>query len=104
MQFNISNPGIIVSLLNDSVKPIFLLGAGASKQSGVKLVNEIVEEAAKWAYCRDNGYKVDDPRITMSDWKKWLTQFPWYTEDYGTLYPIIVEELLNPRQTRKDFF
>jgi hypothetical protein len=104
MHFNISNPGIIVSLLNDSVKPIFLLGAGASKQSGVKLVNEIVEEAAKWAYCKDHGYRIDDPRITMSDWKKWLTQFPWYTEDYGTLYPIIVEELLNPRQTRKDFF
>lgn len=47
MHFSITNPGIIVSLLNDSVKPIFLLGAGASKQSGVKLVNEIVEEAAR---------------------------------------------------------
>lgn len=104
MHFNVSNPGIIVTLLNDSVKPIFLLGAGASKQSGVKLVHEIVEEAAKWAFCRENGFRTDDPRITMSDWKAWLQKFEWYTEDYGSLYPIIVEELLNPRQARKDFF
>lgn len=99
-----SQPGIIVSLLNDPVKPILLLGAGASKQSGIKLVTEIVEEAAKWAYCRDHGISFDDPRLTMSDWKKWLTQFPWYTEDYSILYPTIVEELLHPRQARKDFF
>lgn len=102
--YKVVQPGIIVSLLNDSVKPIFLLGAGASKQSGVKLVNEIVEEVAKWAYCKSNGISLDDPRLTMSDWKKWVIKFPWYIEDYGQLYPKIVEELLNPRQTRKDFF
>lgn len=104
MTYNISNPGVIVSILNESVKPIFFLGAGASKQSGVKLVNEIVEEAAKWAYCREFGYEMDDPRITMSDWKTWLRNFQWYQEDYGKLYPVIVEELLKPRQARKDFF
>jgi predicted HTH transcriptional regulator len=100
----IGQPGTLVSLLNDGVKPIFLLGAGASKQSGIKLVVEIIEEAAKWAYCKENGISMDDPRLTMSDWKKWLTQFDWYTDDYSILYPIIVEHLLNPRQARKDFF
>jgi len=85
----IAQPGSIVSLLNKSVKPICFLGAGASKQSGVKLVVEIVEEAAKWAYCDANGISIDDPRLTMSDWKKWLTKFSWYTDDYSLLYPII---------------
>ncbi len=99
-----AQPGEIVSLLNEPVKPIFLLGAGASKQSGVKLVAEIVEEAAKWAYCKTSGISVDDPRVTMSDWKKWLTSFPWYIEDSNALYPIIIEQLLTPRQYRKDFF
>lgn len=102
--YKVTQPGVIVSLLNDSVKPIFLLGAGASKQSGIKLVTEIVEEVAKWAYCKSYGISIDDPRLTMSDWKKWVIKFPWYTEDYGLLYPKIVEELLNPRQSRKDFF
>ncbi|MBN8786655.1 MAG: hypothetical protein J0I84_06160 [Terrimonas sp.] len=106
--FKIGQPGQIVTLLKDGikngVKPIFFLGAGASKQSGVKLVVEIVEEAAKWAYCRDHGISIDDPRLTMSDWKSWLVKFPWYTEDYSTLYPIIIENLLIPRQARKDFF
>ncbi len=102
--FKISEPGIIISLLKEGIKPILLLGAGASKQSGIKLVHEIVEEVAKWAYCRENGIDFNDPRLTMSDWKKWLTSFPWYTEDYGELYPKIIEELLNPRQARKDFF
>lgn len=103
--FKVGQAGSIVSLfLSQGIKPIFLLGAGASKQSGIKLVAEIVEEVAKWAYCRDNGISPDDPRLTMSDWKKWLTKFPWYTEDYGVLYPIIIEELLIPRQARKDFF
>jgi predicted HTH transcriptional regulator/NAD-dependent SIR2 family protein deacetylase len=102
--YRTAQPGIIVSLLNSSVKPLILLGAGASKQSGIRLVTEIVEEIAKWAYCNDNGISIDDPRLTMSDWKKWVAKFNWYTEDYSTLYPIIVEELLNPRQKRKDFF
>ncbi len=80
------------------------MGAGASKQSGVKLVVEIVEEAAKWAYCNQHGLDFNDPRVTMSDWNKWLRSFPWFTEDYSVLYPIIIDKLLNPRQNRKDFF
>ena len=91
-------------MLHDGAKPIFLLGAGASKQSGIKLVVEIIEEAAKWAYCKQNGIPLEDPRLTMSDWKTWLRRFEWYTEDYSALYPIIIENLLNPRQARKDFF
>jgi len=100
----IGSPGAIVSLLHDGAKPIFLLGAGASKQSGIKLVVEIIEEAAKWAYCKQNGIPLEDPRLTMSDWKTWLRKFEWYTEDYSALYPVIIENLLNPRQARKDFF
>jgi hypothetical protein len=83
--YKTAQPGVLVSLLKDGSKPIILLGAGASKQSGIKLASEIVEEVAKWAYCRDNGLDINDPRLTMSDWKKWLTNFPWYTDDYGVL-------------------
>ncbi|MBI1224740.1 MAG: hypothetical protein GC192_05850 [Bacteroidetes bacterium] len=99
-----SQPGAIVSLINDRKKPIFFLGAGASKQSGIKLASEIVEEAAKWKYCIQQGMDMNDPRLTMSDWKKWLQTFPWYTEDYSTIYPRIVEEFLHPVQAKKDFF
>lgn len=102
--FKITQPGVLVSLLNDAVKPVILLGAGASKQSGIKLVVEIVEEIAKWAYCDQNGFKLDDPRVTLSDWTKWLKQFQWYTDNYSDLYPIIIDQLLNPSQKRRDFF
>lgn len=102
--FKIAEPGVIVSLLNDSVKPTIFLGAGASKQSGIKLVVEIVEEIAKWAYCDQHGFKLDDPRVTLSDWTKWLKQFSWYNENYSELYPIIIDQLLNPTQKRRNFF
>lgn len=68
------------------------------------MVVEIVEEAAKWAYCNQHGLDFNDPRVTMSDWNKWLRNFPWFTEDYSVLYPVIIDKLLNPRQNRKDFF
>lgn len=67
--YKTAQPGVIVSLLNDSVKPIFLLGAGASKQSGVKLVTEIVEEAAKWAFCKETGISIVDPGCDGELWE-----------------------------------
>jgi hypothetical protein len=100
----IAQPRVIVSLLNDTVKPTLFLGAGASKQSGIKLVTEIVEEIAKWAYCDQHGLKPDDPRVTLSDWTKWLKEFQWYNENYSDLYPIIIDQLLIPSQKRRDFF
>lgn len=96
--------GTIFSLLTDAVKPTFFLGAGASKQSGVKLVVEIVDEIAKWAYCNQHGFKLDDPSVTLVDWTKWLKTFSWYTPEYSDLYPIIIDQLLNPSQKRRDFF
>lgn len=99
-----AQPGNILSLLQDGSKPILLLGAGASKQSGIKLVAELVEEIAKWGYCQANGISILDPRLTQSDWRKWLEKFTWYSDDFNSLYPTIVDQILTPRQARKDFF
>jgi NAD-dependent SIR2 family protein deacetylase len=104
MDFQFTKQSILLSLLNAVVKPVFLLGAGASKQSGVMLASEMVEEIAKWGYCNSQGMKVTDPRLTISDWKKWVKNFPWFIEDYNELYPKIVDELLRPQIDRRDFF
>lgn len=87
-------------------KPTLLLGAGASKKSGIPLSGEIVEIAARWAFCRDNGHHPDDPSVVRSDWLAWLHAKPWYRPAAGPAdnYSAAVENLLQPRQARKDFF
>lgn len=105
MKFRVAEQSILVSLLQEQkVKPVFLLGAGASKQSGVKLASEMVDEIAKHAYCKEHGYDSNDQRITASDWQRWVSAFPWYQNDYNALYPIIVDELLRPSRFKKEFF
>ena len=104
MNFRVEEQSILVSLLQSSVKPVFLLGAGASKQSGVVLASEMVEEIAKWGYCNSQGLSINDPRLTLSDWKKWVSQFSWYSEDYNELYPRIIDEVLRPQVVRREFF
>lgn len=104
MTFETVEQSILVSLLEATVKPVLLLGAGASKQSGVMLASEMVEEIAKTAYCKFKGMRENDPRVTMSDWKKWLSNHAWYDEDYNKLYPIIIEKLLKPKQFKRNFF
>lgn len=100
----VGTAGTVVSLLKSHTNPVLLLGAGSSKQSGIKLVSEIVEEVAKWGYCESNALSVDDPRLTMSDWRTWVKKFDWYCDNPSELYPIIIEKLLNPKQKRKEFF
>ena len=87
-------------------KPILLLGAGASVKSGIPTSDELVERAARWAYCDHHGYHSDDPTIKRSDWLRWLTAHAWYNNDTSTAenYSATVEHLLQPRQARKDFF
>lgn len=93
-------------LSNYSTKPILLLGAGASKKSGVPVSSEIVEMATRWAYCRDNGLPEESPTVTRSDWYPWLEQQPWYDreKELSDQYPDVVNHLLRPREDRKRFF
>lgn len=107
MHLNVNNAGIVATLLKDTPKPIFLLGAGASVTSGIPLAGDIVSKASKWAYARQNGKDPDDPRITRSDWFPWLRDTQaWFREDVsmGELFPHAVENLLQPQKARKQFW
>ncbi|MDP9411658.1 MAG: helix-turn-helix domain-containing protein [Actinomycetota bacterium] len=66
---------------------------------------ELVEIAARWAYCRSHGRSVDDPTVVQSDWLPWLHAHPWYRTDLGPAdnYSATVEHLLQPRENRKEF-
>jgi hypothetical protein len=86
--------------------PVLLLGAGASVKSGVPLASHMVSMAAKWAYCEEHGRSFDDPSVTLSDWKPWLSGQAWYRADVAMeeQYPQAIERLLRPRETRRAFF
>ena len=98
--------GRLRSLFVRGPDPIFLLGAGASVKSGIPLAHDMVEKIAKWGYCLDNGLNPEDPSLRRSDWYPWLKGQKWYREDgeQADNYPDAVENILQPRQTRKDFF
>ena len=66
----------------------------------------MVEKMARWEYCLANGLDPEDPRPRRSDWYPWLKMQKWYREDkeQADNYPDAVENILQPRQTRKDFF
>ena len=98
--------GRLCSLFVRGPDPIFLLGAGASVKSGIPLAHDLVEKIAKWGYCLDNGLDPEDLSVRRSDWYPWLKMQKWYREDgeQADNYPDAVENILQPRQTRKDFF
>lgn len=94
------------SVLTEKPQPILLLGAGASVKSGIPLAEELVEKIAKWGYCNENGYPLADPRIRRSDWYPWLRNQRWYREERGLIahYPYVVDNILQPRETKRKFF
>src|SRR6185369_649689 len=96
----------ITGLFNGAVRPIFLLGAGASVRSGVPLAAQLLESISKFAFCKTTARAVDDPTLMRSDWMRWLEQQDWYRRDAppADLYPIAVENLLQPKVFRKEFF
>ena len=106
MALQAANIGRLRSLFGHGPDPIFLLGAGASVKSGIPLAHDMVEQIAKWGYCLDNGLDPEDPSLRRSDWYPWLKMQKWYREDreQADNYPEAVEKILQPRQTRKDFF
>src|SRR5580704_4327095 len=86
--------------------PIILLGAGASLKSGIPLSGQVVEIAAKWAYCQNQGFHLEDPSVRRSDWLKWLERHSWYdgSQSAEDNYSVALEKLLQPREDRKQFF
>ena len=98
--------GRLYSVLVGQPTPVLLLGAGASVRSGIPLAADMVEQAARWAYAREHGKAPEDPRLLRSDWFPWLKANPWYdlAGSVADNYPDAIENLLQPRQARADFF
>jgi NAD-dependent SIR2 family protein deacetylase len=106
MKMQHSPIGKLYRLLTAEPAPVLLLGAGASVKSGVPLAGQMVERAARWAYANAHGRSPDDPRLLRSDWMPWLEEQAWYKKEAPPYdnYPAAVENLLQPRQARADFF
>jgi len=104
----IHQPDCLDRILRGDQPPdaVLLLGAGASVKSGVPLAGQMVSMAAKWAFCGEHGLSFDDPSITLSDWKPWLTQQSWFdaTKPLEDHYPQSIQRLLHPRESRRAFF
>jgi len=97
---------LTVVVPDDAPDPILLLGAGASAKSGIPTAGDLAGMAAKWAYCERHNCSRQDPRITRSDWLPWLQEQPWFDElaPMAAMYPRVVEQLLQPRENRREFF
>jgi hypothetical protein len=98
----------IKGLLTDErePRPVLLLGAGASVKSGIPLAADLVDQIARWGYCRAHNRDLRDQSIERSDWVQWLRTIDWYEDDLPleTRYPLFVSRLLQPREDRKRFF
>jgi NAD-dependent SIR2 family protein deacetylase len=96
----------IAALLQREVKPVILLGAGASFKSGIPLAGMLVRSIARFAYCKVYNRDPDDPTLMPSDWIRWLEQQTWFRGDVPepASYPAAVEYLLQPQINRKEFF
>ncbi|MGV1047051.1 MAG: SIR2 family protein [Solirubrobacterales bacterium] len=96
--------GVVVP--DEGPDPILLLGAGASAMSGIPTAGQLAAMAAKWAYCERHNCSHQDPRITRSDWLPWLQGQPWFDSaaPMASMYPQVVEQLLRPRENRREFF
>lgn len=98
--------GHLASLLQSGPKPIIFLGAGASIKSGIPSTEEFIDIAAKWSFAKENGWPPEDLRIRRSDWLPWLEQKAWFdsSKPHSYNYPFVVDNLLQPREARKEFF
>lgn len=88
------------------LRPVFLLGAGASATSGVPLVRQLVDLIGRFAYCLKHGRDLDDPTLVRSDWYPWVSSLPWFDPEaeLQEQYARHIHELLVPRERRRQFF
>ena len=98
--------GRLRTLLMEHRQPVVLLGAGASKKSGIPDARETVNRAAKWAWCKDHGRSILDLSVVNSDWQPWLESRPWFNNGVGLAdqYPIAIDNLLGIADDRREFF
>lgn len=105
-EIRVAAPGRLRSLLLDGTDPVVLLGAGASITSGVPAAATMVDKAARWAWCKENGRHTEDFTIRRSDYWPWLTALPWFRSDVepAELYPVVIDNLLGIKRDRREFF
>lgn len=101
-----SEAGRLRTLLMEHRQPVLLLGAGASKKSGVPDAWEAVNRAAKWAWCKNNGRSIHDLSVVSSDWQPWLQNQPWFRAgiELADQYPTAIDNLLGITEDRREFF
>jgi len=90
-----------------SVRPVWLLGAGASFRSGVPLADEAVTRIAREVYAKQHFGTNSTARVMPGDIARFLAEQPWYIKDpnrRGDNFPLAVRQLLVPREYRRDFF
>ncbi|MDQ3623818.1 MAG: hypothetical protein M3463_15225 [Verrucomicrobiota bacterium] len=90
----------------ESVRPVLLLGAGASFTSGVPVAGEMVRLIARYAYASERGRNPEvSTDIMESDIRRFLKKHPWGAGDnFPEMFPFAVEELLTPTSKRRAFF
>lgn len=90
----------------NEVRPLVLLGAGASFRSGVPLAAEAVKRIAKAAYIRQElGGKVHPAQVKLTQWLPWLQRQDWFIQGDERLaenFPLAVEHLLRPDEFRRE--
>jgi hypothetical protein len=88
------------------VRPILLLGAGASFRSGVPVAAEMVRQIARFSYAIKEGLSPDHAvGIMEGDIQRYLKQQSWYIDGQaGEMFPYAVEHMLTPSSIRKAFF
>jgi hypothetical protein len=91
---------------NHEVRPVMLLGAGASFRSGVPLAAEAVKRIAKAAFIRHElGGRVHASQVKYSQWMTWLSSQSWFIRGEDRLaenFPLVIEYLLRPAEFRRE--
>jgi hypothetical protein len=90
----------------NEVRPVVLLGAGASFRSGVPLAAEAVRRIAKAAYIRQVlGGRAHPSQVKLSHWMTWLGGQDWFVKGEDRLsenFPLAIEHLLRPDEFRRE--
>jgi hypothetical protein len=91
---------------NNEVRPVMLLGAGASFRSGVPLAAEAVKRIAKTAFVRHElGGRAHTSQVKYSQWMTWLSSQSWFIRGEDRLaenFPLVIEHLLRPDEFRRE--
>jgi hypothetical protein len=97
---------LLASILRatNAVRPVFLLGAGASFSSGVPLAAEGVRRLAKRVFAdKVKGGAVIPEQVKLTEWQTWLQAHSWFLSGDDRLaenFPLVVQHLLEPREYR----